>query len=203
MTALKEASSFVFVTLLVTALSGIQKETKIKIGSFEITKEYAGVVLFATLCALVFHFFKLFNNLASLRSQLPVSRIEEADFIIRANPWIFNPFSETDTPLNFLSDNLGFGLLLTIWWLGFHTGLFYSERSGRIWVLVGRLLAMVYLTFGLITMIIISQLISEINTQFLFKHILMLVFVPVGALGIRRAYIRKQREDSDEPTLGN
>jgi len=151
MTSLKETTSFAILTVVAIAISKTQKEEKVKIGSLEIIKEYAGIMLFATLCSLIFQTLRLFNNLIALRSQLSPSTLDKADFIIRANPWMFNPFSETNTSLSFLSDNLGFGFLLIIWWLGFHTGFSLLEQSKRIWVLLGRFLSLLYLIFGVST----------------------------------------------------
>ena len=122
MASLKESTSFAMLTLIAITVSKAQKEDKVKVSSIELAKEYAGLALFTTLCILIFQTLRLFNNLFFLRNQLTKDGLEIANFLIRSNPWIFNPFAETKTSLSFLSDNLGFGILLIIWWLGFHTG---------------------------------------------------------------------------------
>lgn len=188
MTSLKEVTSFAIVTMVAIAISKAQKEDKVKIGSLEIVKDYAGVILFATLCSLIFQTLRLFNNLIFLRTQVSSANLDKADFIIRANTWIFNPFAQTDTPLSFLTDNLGFSLLLIIWWLGFHTGFSLLESSTRLWILIGRLLSLIYLLFGLIIMILISQLIFEVNAQIFIKHLVMFLSIPIGAFGINQIY---------------
>lgn len=188
--SIKEITSFAILTTIAIAISKLEKDEKIEIGDIEIPKNYAGAILFATLCCLIFQLFRLFNSLIYLRTKISGASLNTADFVIRSNPWIFNPFAETDTSLSLLSDNLGFGLLLIIWWLGFHTSSSLLESSSRIWLLTGRLLSLVYLTFGLVTMILISQLISEINTQIVVKHLILILSIPIGKFGIHQIYKR-------------
>ena len=195
--SLKETTSFVILTLITIFASKLQKDEKIKIGGLEVNREYAGSALFMVLCILMFQTLRLFNNLFSLRNQLTESSVKIANFLIMSDPWIFNPFAETKTAISMLSDNLGFGTLVIIWWLGFHTGFSLLEQSKPIWVLTGRLLSLVYLLFGLVTMFLVSQLIMDINTQAVTKYIVLFSAIPVGSIGVNWIYNRLDKNNGN------
>ncbi|MCC7190418.1 MAG: hypothetical protein IT312_16900 [Anaerolineales bacterium] len=189
--ALDKTTSWAVVALLATAISGIQRDKKIKVGDFEISSKYAGVVTFAILCGLNFEILRLLQNLSFLLSNVG-SKLENAKIIITTHSWIFNPFAQTSGILSPFTDNLGLALLLLIWWLGYHTGFFLHQTTQRAWT--GYLLSAIYLVLGLVSMILIISLIAQINEgTAIVKQVLLFIAIPIGAFGLRVFFPEKSK----------
>ena len=188
---LDKATSWALVALVAAALSSLQRQKRINIAGFEIDKEYAGGVMFVILCGLNFQSMRLLQNLRYLYDQTSLQA--EATLLVRTHPWFFNPFSETTGLFSQIADNIGFALLLLLWWLGFHTGFFLLRGMGGRWNIIGIALSQVYLILGLISIALISPLMREINTTTWFvKHALFIAVIPVGAFGIGSIFRRIQ-----------
>lgn len=181
--SLDKATSWAFVALVATAISGSQGDKKIKIGEIEISSQYAGTVTFAILCGLNFQVLRLLQNLSFLFSNVGL-KTENARVIITTHSWILNPFAQTSGVLSPFTDNLGLALLLLLWWLGFHTGFFLHRNTKRAWI--ENLLTIIYLVFGLISMVLIMTLMTKINNDTaIIKQILLFIAIPIGAFGLR------------------
>lgn len=181
--ALDKATSWAFVALLATAISGFQRDKKIKIGGFEIEGKYASNVTFAILCSINFVTLRLLQNLFFL-FDVAGTKAEQAKFLINIHPWIFNPFAETSSFLSYVTDNLGLALLLLLWWLGFHTGFFLHRDTKHAWVSI--LLSVIYLVLGLTSMVLIMLFMIKVNGQtIIIKQVLLFIFIPIGAFGLR------------------
>lgn len=182
--SLESIATWSFVALGAAVISAVQGETKVKVGSFEIGRQHAGVVVFAVLCGLTFQAMRLLQNLAYALSQITINA-EQAKLIIRTNPWLLNPFSETSGIISPFTDNWGYALLLILWWFGFHTGIFLLQGASTYLKRIGYLLMGLYLLFGLISMFIISRLIAQVNVETgVIKQIILFGAIPVGAFGI-------------------
>lgn len=187
--ALDKTTSWAVVALVATAFSGIQRDKKIKVGDFEISSKYAGVVTFAILCGLNFEILRLLQNLSFLLDNVG-SKLENAKIIITTHSWILNPFAQTSGILGLFTDNLGLALLLLIWWLGFHTGFFLHQTTKQIWI--GYLLSSIYLVLGLVSMIMIMSLVAQVNNDTaIIKQVLLFIAIPIGAFGLRVFFPRK------------
>lgn len=187
--ALDKATSWAFVALLATAISGFQRDKKIKIGGFEIEGKYAGNVTFAILCSINFITLRLLQNLIFL-FDVAGTKAEQAKFLINIHPWVFNPFAETSGFLSYITDNLGIALLLLLWWLGFHTGFYLHRDSKQAWV--SNLLSTIYLVLGLTSMVLIMLFMAKVNSEtIIIKQILLFVAIPIGAFGLR-VFFRKK-----------
>lgn len=181
--ALDKATSWAFVALLATAVSGFQRDKKIKIGGLEIDGKYASNVTFAILCSINFITLRLLQNLVFL-FDVAGMKMEQAKFLINTHPWFFNPFAETSGFLSYVTDNLGLALLLLLWWLGFHTGFFLPRNTKQTWV--NNLLSMIYLVLGLTSMVFIMVFMAKVNSEtIIIKQILLFVAIPIGAFGLR------------------
>lgn len=182
--ALEKTISWAFLALVATILSAMQTKDKIiKLGTFDISREYAGGAMFATLCILCFQAIRLFQNLAY--SLDLTGNMEQATFVLRTHTWIFNPFSETSGYFSFLTNNLGLALLLLLWWLGFHTGFYLLRGTNKTWKGIGTTLSIIYLIFGLVNLYLIIILINRINVQTSFIKVnLLLGAIPIGAIGV-------------------
>lgn len=126
--ALDKATSWAFVALLATAISGFQRDKQTKIGGIEIDGKYASIVTFAILCSINFVTLRLLQNLVFLIG-VAGSTTEQAKFLINTHPWVLNPFAETSGFFSYVTDNLGLAWLLLLWWLGFHTGFFLPRNT--------------------------------------------------------------------------
>nr|WP_281721321.1 hypothetical protein [Nitrosomonas nitrosa] len=190
-------TSLALVVLVAVMLATVQKDEKIKIASVEVAKEYAGVSLFALLCGLIFHGLRLLQNLNALFAQISssTSAFDQAIISIRYHSWFFNPFAETSGNISFLTDNIGYSLLLLLWWLGFHTGFFLLRDTTRTWRVIGIAFFFTYLIFGLLSMMQIASLIEIVNDDTkIAKQIILLFMIPVGSLGVRLLMNRLDRE---------
>jgi hypothetical protein len=186
--ALDKATSWAFIALLATAISGFQRDKKIKIGGLEIDSKYASNVTFAILCGINFITIRLLQNLIFL-FDVAGSKTEQAKFLINIHPWVFNPFAETSGFLSYITDNLGLALLLLLWWLGFHTGFFLHRGANKAWI--GNLLSILYLILGLTSMVLIMLFMAKVNSDtFLIKQILLFVAIPIGAFGLRAFFMK-------------
>ena len=187
--SLDKTTSWAFVALLATAISGFQRDKKINIGGLEIDSKHASNVTFAILCGINFITLRLLQNLVFLFDVVG-SKMEQARFLVNAHPWAFNPFSETSGFLSYITDNLGLALLLLLWWLGFHTGFFLHRGTKQAWI--SNLLSVIYLVLGLTSMVLIMLLMAKVNSEtIIIKQILLFVAIPIGAFGLR-AFFRKK-----------
>jgi hypothetical protein len=181
--ALDKATSWAFVALLATAISGLQQDKKIKIGGFEIDGKYASNVTFAILCGINFITLRLLQNLVFF-FDVAGSKTEQAKFLINSNPWVFNPFAETSGFLSYVTDNLGLALLLLLWWLGFHTGFFLHRGAKQVWI--SNILSIIYLLLGLTSMVLIMMFMAKVNSgTAIIKIALLFIAIPFGAGGLR------------------
>jgi hypothetical protein len=181
--ALDKATLWAFVALLATAISGFQRDKKIKIGGFEIDSKYASNVTFAILCSINFVTLRLLQNLVFL-FDVAGTKAEQAKFLTNIHPWVFNPFAETSGFLSYVTDNLGLALLLLLWWFGFHTGFFLHRNTKQAWI--SNLLSIIYLLLGLTSMVLIMAFMAKVNSEtVIIKEILLFVAIPIGAFGLR------------------
>lgn len=184
--ALNKTTTWSFVFLLATAASALQRGQKIKFGDFEIDTNYAGTLTFALLCGINFEILRLLQNLSFLFSRTG-TKIDQAIMFIRTYPWMLNPFTETSGGYGLFTDNFGFALLLMLWWFGFHTGMFLNQDSKSI--SIGLILSMVYLAFGILSMLKIFSLLSLVNDDtLLIKQGILIVAIPLGAYGLRKIF---------------
>ena len=167
------------------------KEQSIEIAKIVIPKDTAGVVIFGTLCALNFKVLYLLQRIA-LALRLLAPRLDVPRLKIRLHPWIFNPFAETDQGLGLLTDNAGYSLLLLQWWFGFHTGWYlalHEPTTKSLFLQASTFtLAAIYLALGLLTMLVISDLMTTIcqrQRSITVKLAITLLAIPIGAFGIR------------------
>ena len=192
--SLESVVTWGFIALLAAAISGIQNEQKIKLGSFELEKQYAGVAILVALCGLEFQAMRLFQNLAYVLSQV-VANSEQAKLALRTHPWFFNPFSENSGFISAFTDNLGFALLLILWWFGFHTSFFMLRGASLTARRIGIVLSLLYLLFGLVSTYMISTLIAQVNVETsLLKQIMLYSAIPIGAFGFGYLFKRMQNK---------
>ena len=173
--SLERATLWVFLTLLIIFFSNIRKESEFEIANIKIDKKHSGIVLYGLLCCLNFQVLHLVQNVSYILGC--VSNKSLACLVLKLHPWIFNPFSETENITGHISNNLGFLLLLILWWFGFSIaeGLFV-KKSSKIEV-VGTIMFGIYLVLGTLCLIHIIEIIYNYN----FRKI-KIIYTLLGAI---------------------
>ncbi|TYA66008.1 hypothetical protein [Seonamhaeicola marinus] len=183
--SLDSATTWIFVTLLIVVLASFGSDEKLEFASFKIDRKYAGPIIYGMLVGLNFQVLKLLHNVNSIlieiKSGFGAETFELARIMLNKHPWIFNPFSEFESITSLIFDNLGYALLIVIWWMGNAIAYKLMFKQGRKIKLVGTGLAGLYLVFGLSSMAMI-QAISEKVTYSSLKLITPFVGIVIGAV---------------------
>lgn len=172
--SLDKLTIWLFTSFIVILISLFSSKDELSFGAFEINKKYAGAILYLMLCGLTFNVFKLLNNLSdaydrllwqSLNSETPqkaLESIEKAKLIFHTHTWIFNPFAQTGSFFSGLVDNIGYPMLITIWWFGNALAQSTLTNHNILLRLFGLLCAGLYLLLGLGCMVQIGQLTAKV-----------------------------------------
>jgi hypothetical protein len=187
--ALENTTSWGILTLFATLTSTLFTTADISLSGITIPRNMAGIALFGILCGLNFKMLRLLQNVKTLL-RLMEPNLDLAHMAIRLHAWVLNPFSETQGPFKWLSDNLGYALLLLAWWAGAQIGFILLEPNAQQpeLLIVALSLFVVYLALGLMSMILIHDLIGLICKERLavgIKMTLTFVAIPAGAIGLR------------------
>lgn len=167
--ALEKTTSYFLLFLVTTTLSGVKKSEKIKILGFEVRRNVSTIVLYGTLCGLMFSLIRLLLNISYLLSQLENSQnIEKAILLLQTHPWVLNPFSQTSGSLAFLFDHLGCSFLLTMSYFGSALGSFFilkiKKFKASTLITTGVLVAL-YTTLLIIEQRLLISLIKEVAPE--------------------------------------
>ena len=182
--SLDKTTSWGLVMLFATLTTALYTKKTITILGATVPKNISGIATFGILCCINFKIFHLLQNLKSSLMLLESDR-EVAYMRIRLHTWTMNPFSETEGKFSLISDNFGYTLLILLWWLGAQTGfyLIQYEIADTKLIIIFIFFYFVYLSLGIISMILISELISIICSNDLYKKIklvLTLIGIPFG-----------------------
>lgn len=187
--SLEKSVSWTTLMLLATYFVSKSGQKNIAISNIDIPKEISGIVLFGVLCAFNFKVLHLLQNLKQLLDILK-PKTDVISMKIRLHRWSLNPFAETEGRLGILINNFGYAILLILWWFGAQLGfrLFEMSYPKVIYQIIGLILFSLYLIFGIISMIIILNLMPLIcknKTMIKIKMILTIIAIPIGAFGLR------------------
>lgn len=208
MDSLESATIWIFVTLLIVVLASFRKNDDLEFVSFKIPRKYAGPILYSMMIGLNFQVLKLFHNVNSIVQELKLNYSKETFIagktLINSHPWVFNPFSEFSTETSILFDNLGYALLIVLWWLGNAAAYKLMFRESKTIKLIGIGLASIYLILGLSSMWII-QTTTVVVTESPLKVIMPLIGIGLGALvfsglmyPLRKELRKKEEQEKKE-----
>ena len=193
--ALQKTVNWALLAILATAAAAMYTSSNtVKLVNIEIPREITGVITFGLLCCVNFGALRHFQRLSFILRILHPN-VEQAHLRIRLHPWAINPFSESDSEgyMGYVTDNLGYGLLLLQWWAGLHTG-FYLVRAfapSRTLQTVAACLAGLYLVLGLLSMYMISRLAHSVcrnPVSARIKTVVTLAAIPIGAFWIGQMF---------------
>lgn len=159
--SLEKVTVWIFITLIVLFFANLKDEDELEIAGIKIDRKYSGVLLYAVLCCLNFQVLHLLQNVSYILDTIKSKEI--AMIALKLHPWIFNPFSETENIVGYFTDNLGFPILLFLWWFGFSIAqnLFLQNKKGI--NVIGFTLFGLFLIFGIVSLILISEIIVMYN----------------------------------------
>ena len=176
--SLDKLTIWLFSSFIVVLISLFSSKDELSFGAFTIKKKYAGAILYLMLCGLTFDVFKLLNNLSdtydrllwqSLNSETPqkaIEAVEKAKLILHTHTWVFNPFAQTGSLFSGIVDNIGYPMLITIWWFGNALAQSTLSTHNILLRLFGLICAGLYLLLGLGCMLQIGQLTNDVcNSQ--------------------------------------
>jgi hypothetical protein len=161
---LDKATSWIFLTLMVIILSS-NKTDDYEFGDIKIKKGQSALVLYLILCGLNFQVLKYLQVLSSSFSFIKDKSIAIAN--IQYDTWVFNPFSRTTGIVGLFTDNIGLPILIILWWLGFalaNKEISKTKQSKAASTII-LLLFCLYLLFGLLSLIIIQDLLLRIGNN--------------------------------------
>ena len=169
LTSLESATTWVFLTLLIVVLASFRNEKTLEFASFKVERKFGGPLMYAMLVGINFQILKLVHNLDSIVQELAVDRTSESFLfvseILHKHPWLFNPYSEYDSSTSGFFDNFGFVFLIAIWWIGNAVAFKLMYREEIKVKLIGLGLGVLYLVFGLWSMVIIQATMKTITTS--------------------------------------
>jgi len=171
------------IAIIIAAFSALYRDKKIKIGTLEVEKKFAGTTILIFLCGVSFFIFSLFQTLASALGKTGTIT-EKAVFIVNNHPWIMNPFRETTGPFGVITDHLGFALLLLGWWIGFYSAFLLLQHGKSKLDAFIVILCLIYLVFGILSMVQVSMIIRYVDVRTaILKQALLFGAIPIGAIG--------------------
>jgi hypothetical protein len=216
--SLDKLSIWIFTSFIIALLSILSDKEEISFGPFSIQKKYAGIIIYIMLFSLAFTMFKLLNTFADAYRGLIWLNLSKDEFMrdvnlkIQNHTWVFNPFSKTNNQFSFIIDNIGFPMLIIIWWIGNAIAHLLTQRSSnKIFSAMGLCFAGLYLLLGLGCLLIIQGYMQTIvclgnpsSCYDLAKQIAPFIGIGIGGLSfflIVTIGLKKQKKQAQQLTL--